>query len=72
MVMVLPEVLDVSTFLGLDTAFSKETMRHPLLLGIEVIQYDIGITAMTGREDYDLEVLGEVLQQLLRIWTYVY
>lgn len=50
---------------------SKQTMMNILVVRIKVIQYYIGIAAMTGCKDNNLEILAQILENFKGIGAYI-
>lgn len=60
-----PQILDVGSLFRLDTAFSEQPVRYPLLLRIQVVQHDVRIATMRRRKHQDLKMSAQSLQNLL-------
>ena len=43
---------------------SEQSMRNILVLRIQVVENNIGITGVTGREYNNLKVLGQILENV--------
>ena len=53
--------------LRLHAIFPEKTVANVLFLRVEVVQHHVGVAAVRGREDYYLEMLGKLFQNMLRI-----
>lgn len=43
-------------------------MGNKLLVGVEMVDYHVSVAFVTGREDDQLEIFGQLFEALSRIW----
>ena len=62
-------VLNIDSLGGLNTVVSEEPVVNVLPIGIQIIQHDICVASVRGREYDYLEVLAQVNEDLPCIWS---
>ena len=48
---------------------AEEAMVDPLVFGVQVVDYNVGVACVAGGENDDLEIFTEVFEDLLGVGT---
>lgn len=63
------EVFNVHAFLAETAVLTVETVLEDDLIGIDVVQYHVGIRTMAGCEDNELEMSVEIVEKCDCVWS---